>query len=182
MSAPAWRRRLYLALALAAPVLPATAEDAAGRIALKTSTSACIGEPASPVCAALTLLACFARAERELCRRVGVADPGVPAAPALIEYVIERVSVIRPEDVTEDLRDLEWFRPGYALIEILRRSCPAEQESCAQERWEEAQIYARPLGDGPAGGRWKIVTWRGDGEPDTAPEIPEALPRVPPQR
>ena len=25
----------------------------------------------------------------------------------------------RPEDVTEDLREVEWFKPGYALVEAV---------------------------------------------------------------
>src|SRR5262245_5418557 len=98
-----------------------------GRVGPGVATRSCIGTAATPVCAAETLLACMARAEAELCRRVGVADPrtAVGQPPSLLEYVIDRSSIIKREDIPDDLRDTDWYKPGYALIEIERRSCAA---------------------------------------------------------
>jgi hypothetical protein len=152
-----------------------TSVDRPGRIAATAATSTCLGEPRSPQCAAETLLACLTRAEARLCRAVGITDVPPPAEPIQTEYVIERVSVIRPEDVTDDLRGLDWFKPGFALIEVLRRTCPAAMRACLDEEWEEIQVYAKP-----AGGRWEIVTWRGENQPDGVPDIPDTYRPPPP--
>ncbi len=121
-------RRLALALACALPVLAAmaqTSKEAPGRIGPEAATSTCLGAPATPACATETLLACLARGDAALCRAVGAATPPRSGEPQQTEYVMERVSLIRPEDVTDDLRDLDWFKPGYALVEAQRRACPA---------------------------------------------------------
>ena len=89
--------------------------------------------------------------------------------PGLIEYLIERVTVIRPEDITEELRDVDWFKPGYTLVEIRRRHCPADA-ACGSEAWDDLQVYLRPRGDA-----WEVVSWRSEAEPEGAPEIPDAF-------
>jgi hypothetical protein len=144
-----------------------------GRITPTQATSACVGSAGSPTCATETLLACFARADRSLCERVG-ADPrnGV-REPGPTEYVIDRISVIRAEDITEDLREVEWFKPGYTLVELRRRRCAAE---CGDEPWEDMQVYLRPRG-----AAWEIVNWRGEVEEDEVPEMPEKFEPAKPQ-
>ncbi len=108
-------RSLAIGLALACLLLPSAhaqtkkAAEKIGRIAQTQATSACVGGNGSPTCATETLLACFARADKTLCDKVG-ADPRGMRDAAPIEYVIDRVSVIRQEDITEDMRDLEWFK------------------------------------------------------------------------
>lgn len=166
-------------LLLAAGVLASTyaiaqtAKDSPGRITKSTATSRCIDEPSTPVCATETLLACQLRAEAALCRSVGAAIPASPAdGAAQIEYVIERVGVIRPEDISEDLKDLDWYKPGYTLVELLRRTCPASQLDCRDESWEGVQVYLRSRGAG-----WDIVHWRSDAEQDTPPEEPDNFQR-----
>jgi hypothetical protein len=154
-----------------------TSPDRPGRVGPGVATSTCIGNGSTPVCAAETLLACMARAETELCRRVGVTDPRSAASqgPALVEYVIDRSSIIRREDITDELRDVDWYKPGYALVEMQRRSCETTKPNCAEESWTDLQVYARPRGT-----VWDIVTWRGEGDEDAAPEIPDAF--TPPPR
>lgn len=152
-----------------------TSIDKPGRISASAATSTCLADPRTPQCATETLLACLTRAEARYCRAVGIGEVAPPEAPIVTEYVIERVSVIRPEDVTEDLRGLDWFKPGFALVEVLRRSCAAPARACVDEEWEEIQVYAKP-----AGGRWEIVTWRGENEPDGAPDIPDNYRPPPP--
>lgn len=88
------------------------------------------------------------------------------------EYVIERISVIRTEDVTEDLREVEWFRPGYTLIEALRRNCAAAEADCSGESWDDFQVYLRPRPD-TAPTLWDIVYWRSESEPDVPQEVPD---------
>ncbi|MBI3454088.1 MAG: hypothetical protein HY057_14880 [Rhodospirillales bacterium] len=161
-------------------IVPAAAEsDGVRFIDLKSATSACIGKNETPICAAETLLACMVRAAATACASIGVAEERLAAfvAPTRLEYTVERISVIRPEDVTEDLRDLDWFRPGYTMIELQRRACPAGSASCADENWAYFQIFARPRAAESGPSRWEIVTWRGDTEPDQPPEIPESFRR-----
>jgi hypothetical protein len=129
------------------------------------ATSSCIGATTSPVCATETLLACFARANAELCAKIGVAPRAGGREPGPIEYIIDRVSVIRTEDITEELRELDWFKAGYTLIELRRRGCATGD--CGNESWEDMQVYLRPQGEA-----WAIVAWRGI-EQEGAPEEPE---------
>ena len=136
------------------------------RIGPGQTTSACIGNTNSPVCSTETLLACFARAEPALCTRVGADARAAGRELSLIEYLIERVSEIRAEDITEDLKDVDWFKAGYALVELRRRGCALD--GCKDESWEDMQVYLRPRGTA-----WEIVAWRGDLEQESAPEVPE---------
>jgi hypothetical protein len=161
---------LVLALLLTAPQI-ATAASPMGRISGGTATSTCIGSVSSPTCTAETLLACFARADVALCRRVNVADAGseLQAGSHTIEYIIDRQTTIKQQDITDDLKDLEYYKPGYVLLEIRRRDCAAGQATCADAAWSDLQIFVRPL----ATGGWDIAAWRGDNEQESAPEIPE---------
>jgi hypothetical protein len=131
------------------------------------------------VCAAETLLACIARADAQLCQRVGIADPrtAVGQPPALVEYFIERSSIIRREDIPEDLGDVDWYKPGYALVEIQRRSCQPGKPNCAEESWTDLQVYARPRGN-----LWDIVTWRSEAGDESAPDLPDAFNTPRPRR
>ena len=157
---------------LAAPVQAQTPKPAPARIAPDAATSRCLGAPTTPACAAETLLACLARGDAALCRAVGTTAPPRAAEPVQVEYVMERVSIIRPEDVTEDLREVEWFKPGYALVEAQRRLCPASAGTCEGESWDYLQVYLRQRPDAAAPG-WEIVHWRSESEPDVPQEIPD---------
>lgn len=147
--------------------------QAPARVGPGVATSTCIGDNKTPLCAAETLLACLARADAELCRRAGVADPraAISQPPALIEYKVDRTTVIKREDITDDLKDVDWYKPGYALVEIERRSCAVGSPSCTEASWTDLQIYARPRGN-----VWDIVTWRSESDEDMAPEVPDFTP------
>ena len=162
---------LALALSIAATAASAQTkpvEAKIGRVGPGLATSPCLGTATSPVCMVETLLACFARADAALCARIGVDVRAVVREPGVIEYLIERVTVIRAADVTEDLRDVDWFKAGYTLVELRRRNCPTT--GCGDESWEDLQVYLRPQGGG-----WEIVAWRSETEPEGAPEIPDAF-------
>jgi hypothetical protein len=170
-----------LALGLFAPAAPAQmSKESPGRIGPAATTSVCLGTPTTPACAAETLLACLTRSDTALCRAVGAATPPRSAVdPLQTEYVIERVSIIQPDDVTDDLRDVEWFKPGYALVEALRRACSATNPDCQDELWDDLQVYLRQrLGATPAA--WEVVYWRSDSEPDMSPELPDDFVKPPP--
>jgi|GEM_PF-1613727 len=170
---------LLAAALLASPALAQTTSvaqatrDKPGRIAPDAATSACLGQPSTPACAAETLFACLTRGDAALCRTVGMMAPARSTAePQQTEYVTERVSIIRPEDVTEDLRDLDWFKPGYALVEAQRRACPASAASCDGESWDDVQVYLRQR-PGAAAPTWEIVHWRSESEPDVPQDLLE---------
>lgn len=179
--------RLTVTVAVLLLALPAfnlsagaqTSKESPGRITPVSATSACIGGATTPSCATETLLACLTRGDAALCRAVSAAAPPRPAGePMQTEYVLERVSIIRVEDISDDLRDVEWFKPGYALVEALRRACPAASASCEDESWDDLQVYLRQRpGAEPA--QWEIVYWRSDSEPDVSPELPDDFLRKP---
>lgn len=171
-------------VAAAAPAAAQMQSKQVARVAPDQATSTCIGNLALPLCAAETLLACLVRDDPGLCRRVGVSEErwseqrrAAGGQPIQVEYQVEGVSIVRPEDVTEDTRDLDWYKPGYAVIEISWRSCPADRPNCGDEAWEEMQVFARPRN-----GQWDIAHWRIEGDSDTPPELPENLGRDAPPR
>lgn len=163
---------LLATMLLAVPVLAQAPKPAPGRIAPEIATSRCLGAPTTPACATETLLACVARGDAALCRALGVTPPARSGEPVQVEYIMERVSLIRPEDVTDDLREVEWFKPGYTLVEAQRRTCPASAADCDGESWDYMQVYLRPRPDA-APPLWEIVYWRSESEPDVPQEIPD---------
>ena len=159
-----------LALALA-PTAPAiAAEVPPQRIGPGVASSVCIGETTSPRCAADTLLACFARAQRALCERVGAAPPDPMPAPRLLHFVLVREGVIRAAAPGAELPDLPWFRPGVTLLELNYRACPADETACGREPWEELQIYLRRAAAG-----WQVIHWHAPGDADQGGEFPDAF-------
>jgi hypothetical protein len=175
-------RGFLLALACTLTLLSSVAHaqssrDKPGHITPTSATSTCIGAATTPTCAAETLLACLARGDESLCRRVGAVPPArrlENAGSIQIDYVLVRVSVIKPEDITDDTRDLDWYKPGYTLIEMDRRSCPADQASCDLDTWDDLQVYLHKV-VGADHTLWQVVFWRSESEPDLAPEIPDAF-------
>ncbi|HEX6981100.1 MAG TPA: hypothetical protein VF342_17555 [Alphaproteobacteria bacterium] len=162
---------LLAAAAMSRAVDAQTVTGNISRITRDAATSGCIGSSASPLCATETLLACFARGDLDLCRKLGLDAARVPANEApVIEYVVERVSIIRQENITDDLRELDWFKPGFALVELQRRMCGTEPDACESADWYDMQVYLRPTG-----ATWEVVTWRDATERDGAPEIPDAF-------
>ncbi|MBV8536997.1 MAG: hypothetical protein JO128_15460 [Alphaproteobacteria bacterium] len=148
-----------------------------GHITPTGATSTCIGTATTPLCAAETLLACLARGDESLCRRVGAVPPARRldnAGNIQIDYVVVRTSVIRPEDITDDTRDLDWYKPGYTLIEMDRRACLADQAACDLDTWDDLQVYLRKV-VGADHTLWQVVFWRSESEPDLAPDIPDAF-------
>jgi len=131
---------------------------------------ACAGQPNDAPCATALFFACAARLSDEVCAIIGLTEiPKLVEQPQALEFAVERTSTIRPEDVTEDTRHLGWFRPGFLLVEAQVRRCPP-QGSCAAETWDAWQVYLRE-----ADGRFLVVYWRGDSQPDMPPEIPAAF-------
>lgn len=125
---------------------------------------------ADVACAVARFYACAAAQDAAFCAQLGFAEiPKLVETPQPVEFVIERTSTIEAKDVTDDLKHLPWFRPGFLLVEAQARRCPANG-SCEGEEWDDWQIYIRR--DETTA---QIVYWRGDSEPDQPPEIPESF-------
>ncbi len=170
-------RAAALAMLLLAGIAHAQTPAAPARAALEGEL-ACGGQAGTAACATALFFSCAARLSDEVCAIVGLTEiPKLVEQPQVLEFAVERTSTIRPEDITDDTRHLGWFRPGFLLVEAQARRCPAEG-SCADESWDDWQVYLRE-----ADGRFLVVYWRGDSQPDTPPEIPEAFlptPATPP--
>lgn len=131
---------------------------------------ACAAESADVACAVALFYACAAAQDADLCAQLGLSEiPKLVETPQPVEFAIERTSTIEAKDVTDDLKHLPWFRPGFLLVEAQARRCPASG-SCEGEEWDDWQIYIRLDAQ-----RAQIVYWRGDSEPDQPPEIPESF-------
>ncbi|MBI1244947.1 MAG: hypothetical protein GC202_08070 [Alphaproteobacteria bacterium] len=162
--------RLFLPFAIALVVAgPAVAQTKNSPARAEAEGEfACGGEARDLPCAVALFFACAARQTEDACTRVGLTEiPKLADKPQPIEYAIDRTSTIRPEDVTDELRHLAWFRPGFLLVEAEARRCQPGV-SCANEDWSDWQVYLR-FEDG----RYFVVYWRGDSEPETPPDIPD---------
>lgn len=115
-------------------------------------------------------MACIARAERELCARVGAEPPDPAPRARRLQYRIDRESVIRAAQVGEDHRAMPWFRPGVTLVEFGLRDCEGGEAACAREPFEEFQAYLRSRD-----GRWQVEHWRATGDADQGAQLPEAF-------
>ncbi len=150
---------IAVALLILSVSFPGSIRGQEGQIRRITPTeadSACIGNPVTPLCAVETWLACKARDDLSLCRAVGQEPEWLkPIRPPWTrEYVVERVHKIRPEDVTEELKDTDWYKAGYFDIVVRERSCPPPQTTCPGERWFRYYYNVKPVG-----GLWHMVAW-----------------------
>jgi hypothetical protein len=165
-------------LAIAALLVLAAAAGAQepARVAPEAASVGCMGQANDPACATATFFACAVRRTTELCAAVGLDEaPRLVDEGNAVEWLIERASVIRERDVTDDLKHLAWFKAGNTLVEAQVRKCAATLPDCAAESWDDWQIYLAP-----EDGKFRVVGWRGDSEPDGPPEIPEAFHPQPP--
>jgi len=162
-------RRFLLAAWLLAAALPAAAQSPV-RVEPAAGEPACAAGMVLAACAVALFFACAAAQDEALCAKLGLAEiPKLVEKPQPVEFSIDRISTIEPKDVTDDLKHLTWFRAGFLLVEAQARRCP-DTGSCADESWDDWQIYLRD-----DEGRLYVVYWRGDSEPDQPPEIPDSF-------
>jgi hypothetical protein len=167
-------KRLAIATLLVFAAAAAAQEPA--RVTPSATSVGCVGQANDPDCATATFFACVVRRTAELCGAVGLDEaPRLVDEGNAVEWLIERASVIRERDVTDDLKHLAWFKAGNTLVEAQVRKCAATLPDCAAENWDDWQIYLAA-----EDGKFRVVGWRGDSEPDGPPEIPEAFRPQPP--
>lgn len=115
----------------------------------ETSTSKCIGDPKTPLCALETTRACFWRALSRLCRKVEVDRMSSRPRPegSWLSYRIvsaRRLTAEAPPD-----REKEWpyeWRPGDILIGTFQRDCYGDfpvEKLCSIGAEERPPIYYR---------------------------------------
>ena len=129
-------------------------EEKIKRITPTDADSACIGNPITLLCAVETWIACFTREDLSLCRAVGQDYEFFKPTGGLwaAEYVIERMHKIRPEDITEELKDTDW-KPGYFDIVVRERFCALPQTTCLRKTWSRFYYHVKPVGR-----LWHIVS------------------------
>ena len=127
-----------------------------------TSTSRCIGDPRTPLCAIETHMACFLRGFVKLC----TLSHGLPESEAKRFYISEadprfvghkieyRVTYIhRVRDTDPRLNwNVDWLKPGDIEIRTLERSCPALIEQCTSVNHYGFSFSVRRMD-----GRWRIA-------------------------
>jgi len=172
--------RFLLVAALLPVALPAFAEDVPlppitpeGQYLVMTqddatSSSQCIGDPATPMCAVETMLACWHRARDDLCRVAMDVDQdphfgGKSPGPNIIYRVVrtrtltDRIFPWSPE------RDRSWrpggltMRAGDVQIDVVEKNCWHEVSAKACEPvWSlvPTAFIIRKNGE-----RWIVITW-----------------------
>ena len=149
---------LVVIAAFAAHTLPASAQGLPVRNITQneaTTTSACIGDPKTPLCAVETFLACAVRRDMSLCRRVGVDNFSFVDRVGTTEYVVTSQKTIRKKDFPDNLRNTDWYRPGNVEIYFFLRDCPpGEYVPCVYIGWHRYSAYVRPTAS-----LWRVVDW-----------------------
>jgi hypothetical protein len=135
------------------------------------SSSHCIGRPVDPICAVETFLACLARDEAALCRRVGIEDFPLPLSrPGAGRYRLLSIRWIdegdiagiyrsfryRNPDLWERIPERYQIRTGDVQIAVEEDDCASDHERgyrCTAPPWL-IDYYVRRRGD-----EWYVITW-----------------------
>jgi hypothetical protein len=94
-----------------------------------TSTSRCIGQVDTPVCAVETLIACHMRGTPELCRIATGRTHDFSSGPLpneWLRYRLTRASPIQPEDFARQHLGhfgVQRWKPGSMLVEMVEETC-----------------------------------------------------------
>ncbi|MFA6020956.1 MAG: hypothetical protein WC722_11900 [Rhodospirillales bacterium] len=124
-----------------------------------TSTSQCIGDPKTPLCAIETVLACFLRAKVEFCR-VGSGDPKYPQRISTEIQPAEsrRYWVAGAEFVTEknkaSFKKVRYLKPQIGDIAIQIHEAPCYDQKCYKPVGPPAIYLVRRNGD-----KWMAADW-----------------------
>lgn len=94
------------------------------RITPDTANITCVGKADTPQCATATFFACAVRRTAEICAAAGLTEPPrLFDGTVAVEWLVDRASIIRERDVTEDLQHFAWFKAGNTLVEAQVRRC-----------------------------------------------------------
>ena len=132
-----------------------------------TTSSKCIGDPKTPMCAVETVLACLSRADNELCR-IGMGLESVYEMTHGFLHLPTLYRVARREILTDRRfpwkpeRDLPWrpgeigMRPGDVRVDIDSRMCEKGREisAAACDREPRIAYIVRRQGES-----WAVIDW-----------------------
>ena len=113
------------------------------------SSSSCIGDPRTPLCALDTLFACIARNELRLCHRVRIFDYTPPKPAAAYRYRVLWIKILTEADMRPDLAATNWWKPGYADIAV--EHLDLDYHNVGQHN---TSYSLRPTVHG-----WEVITW-----------------------
>lgn len=123
------------------------------------ATSTCIGKPVTAACAVESVLACWARAEIDLCRAAGVMNfrLKLPPSPARYRFLEQETITEAHIRARPDLAGSYWFQVGFVDITIEELDygtglCGRDQ--CNKSFWVK-----------PVAGGWEVVAWAAWGFP-----------------
>jgi hypothetical protein len=133
-----------------------------------TSSSKCIGDPKTPLCAVETAMACEIRGNDDLCRiGMGLEKPGLTflRLPPEIYWVVRR-EVLMEQTIPWRSHELDW-RPGEASVQAGDIRIDVVEKVCSKGEFSHTACETDP--DVPAistyivrrrGDRWAVIDWR----------------------
>lgn len=138
------------------------------------STSKCIGDPKTPLCAVETVIACFARMDINLCRRVGQKGKIYLGEDVRkVHYKIINARVLTEKDMKADFlknfpKHPYWWKPGFVKFTV---SEPNDGKTCSTKNCSFDHTIS--LGNeccyfsyiaSPIGKEWHVISWTGWGD------------------
>ena len=137
------------------------------------TTSRCVGDPRTPLCALDTWSACLLWGEPSLCEKVGLSGQEFRAdemgSTFEWEYTIWQIAVrsiearhlarIESGRLATRRPELDWFRPGYIDIRWTERFCKYHHRDDCVTHDGEGVLIVRPMGD-----EWHVSGWRYGGD------------------
>lgn len=154
----------------------ATQEEARTMTTTGETSSPCVGDPRTPLCALDTWNACFLWTEPQLCERVGL--EGVDFREDEIgstferEHTFRRIAVrpiearhlaeIEAGPLTALAPELEWFRAGYIEMRWTQQACRYVGDDRCFTYDAEGVLIVKPVGDA-----WHVSGWQYGGDAST---------------
>ncbi len=119
------------------------------------STSKCIGDPRTPLCAVETLLACNIRGQIELCQMIGrdALDFVGKVHISQKKYFLFSKKTIREQDMSKDLEGAYWHRIGFVELDIKSRSYFEDGRLWPVKEWDTYSYMLKPVGN-----QWHVVS------------------------
>jgi hypothetical protein len=119
------------------------------------ATSTCIGNPATPLCAVETYLACGVRREQRLC----AASMGDSAAPPdtwrpAVWYVVVDSYTAKEHDTWGEVRNDPYVRPGDVHLTVAESNCPPAEMPCQKAFFSWQLVFYWTTREGAA---WRVV-------------------------
>jgi len=155
-----------LSLLFGLPTAAAQSDESAlaklSRIDQHDASSPCIGDPRTPVCAVETVMACLARQEEPLCKKVGVSwsavrqsDQETERQRHRVDYVVLSAHPLPQWDDVSGQLTLTGRSSTDRQVYVAERYCLEGGTDCNPLAWDLLYYAVRPSGKG-----WTVVNWQ----------------------